>query len=225
MSCRIDHIAVVADSLEAGSEFVFQCLGVRPRQGGKHPRMGTHNRLLRLGDGLFLEVIAIDPAAPAPARPRWFGFDTLPVGAAPRLAFWVARVDDDIHQALADAPEALGVAEPMTRGELQWLISIPENGSLPLDGVAPALIHWHAASHPALAMEDQGCRLVALELLHPEPERVDRLLASLAVAEPGVGLSVTRSGVAGLVATLRTPQGLRTIGGPAGAAGAFAVDA
>ena len=34
---------------------------MRPRRGGKHVAMGTHNSLLRLGDGVYLEVIAIDP--------------------------------------------------------------------------------------------------------------------------------------------------------------------
>ena len=31
--------------------------------GGRHPHMGTHNRLLSLGPDLYLEVIAVDPDA------------------------------------------------------------------------------------------------------------------------------------------------------------------
>ena len=38
-------------------------LGVPMAGGGKHPLMGTHNRLIGLGD-LYLEVISIDPDAP-----------------------------------------------------------------------------------------------------------------------------------------------------------------
>ncbi len=45
-------------------------LGIAPGPGGVHPFMGTHNRLLRLGPRLYLELIAIDPDAPAPAQPR-----------------------------------------------------------------------------------------------------------------------------------------------------------
>lgn len=73
--CRIDHITITAPSLAAGAEFVSQTLGVLPQVGGEHPRMGTHNLLLRLGDALFLEVISPNPLVPAPARPRWFALD------------------------------------------------------------------------------------------------------------------------------------------------------
>ena len=62
----IDHITVTAATLEAGARAVEQALGVRALSGGTHPRMGTHNLLLRLGDTLFLEIIAIQPEAPAP---------------------------------------------------------------------------------------------------------------------------------------------------------------
>ena len=36
-------------------------LGATPAPGGHHPLMGTHNQLLSLGPGEYLEVIAIDP--------------------------------------------------------------------------------------------------------------------------------------------------------------------
>lgn len=61
--CRLDHLTITAPTLESGAEFVRRSLGVDPQPGGEHPRMGTHNLLRRLGDSLFLEVIAPDPAA------------------------------------------------------------------------------------------------------------------------------------------------------------------
>lgn len=164
MTCRIDHITITSPTLDAGGEWVFASLGVRPLKGGEHPRMGTHNLLLRLGDAMFLEVIAVNPVAQRPPRPRWFGLDALPATAEPQLACWVARTDD-IERAVSSASEALGLVEPMSRGDLAWRISIPEDGSLPLGGAAPALIQWHAGPrlhhHPALNMPDPGCRLVA----------------------------------------------------------------
>lgn len=106
----------------------------------------------------------------------------------------------------------------MARGTLEWLITIPADGSLPLGGVAPALIQWHARVHPASAMPDLGCSLEALDLLHPEPARIAALLRSLELAEPAVPISVLASAAAGLVAHIRTPHGVRTIGtGSAGA--------
>src|SRR5262245_22737988 len=70
---ELDHIAVVAPSLAAGIAYVHDVLGVEPPKGGAHPLMGTHNHLLRLGDDVFLEVIAVDPDGPRPAHRRWFG--------------------------------------------------------------------------------------------------------------------------------------------------------
>lgn len=214
MACRIDHITITAPSLESGCELVRARLGVAPGPGGEHPRMGTHNLLLRLGDGMFLEVIAINPGAPRPARPRWFGLDDLPGDAGPALACWVARCDD-VAASLASSAEPLGRVEPMFRGSLEWLISIPEDGRLVLGGAAPSLIQWQALSHPAAGMPDMGCTLMALELLHPDPARVERLLRSLGVSEPGVPISVAAGAAPGLVAHIRTPQGLRTLGTPA----------
>lgn len=120
--CHIDHITIVSPSLAEGGELVHELLGARPQQGGEHPRMGTHNLLLPLGEAVFLEVIAINPNAPAPQRPRWFELDQLPFNSKPFLGCWVARTDD-IHLSLAAASEHLGLAEPMSRGH--------SNGSSP----------------------------------------------------------------------------------------------
>lgn len=208
--CRIDHLAIVAPTLAAGSDALFAQLGVRPQPGGRHARMGTHNLLLRLGEALYLEVIAVDPDAPAPGRPRWFELDRLAVDAPPRLACWLAR-SDDIVASLAAAPEPLGVLEAMSRGALDWRITVPADGSLPLGGAAPGLIQWDSPTHPAAQLPDQGCTLVALELLHPTPARVQAVLDALALAEPAVAVSVRAAAAPGLVAQVRTPTGLRTL--------------
>jgi len=51
--------------------------------GGRHVRYGTHNTLLGLGDDLYLEVIAKDPAAAPYDGPTWFGLDDFTGRAAP----------------------------------------------------------------------------------------------------------------------------------------------
>jgi hypothetical protein len=174
--------------------------------------MGTHNLLLRLGEAMYLEVIAVKPGAAKPSRPRWFALDELPHDAKPRLACWVARTDD-INELISTVSEKLGRIEPMSRGSLSWLISIPEDGSLPLGGAAPALIQWHTSAHPAASLQDQGCSLVGLDLLHPEPKRLSALLSSLCFSEPSLSVSIIESPVPALVAHIRTPQGIRSIRG------------
>ena len=64
MNAFIDHLTITAPSLERGAAFVAEALGVALQPGGEHPRMGTHNQLLRLGDDCYLEVIAANPVAP-----------------------------------------------------------------------------------------------------------------------------------------------------------------
>ena len=76
---HVDHLVVMAASLAEGVAWCEATLGVTPGPGGEHPLMGTHNRLLRIASPAFpqayLELIAIDPDAPALGRVRWFGLD------------------------------------------------------------------------------------------------------------------------------------------------------
>lgn len=208
MTCGMDHLVVTAPDLVAGVAYVQRTLGVTAQAGGEHVRLGTHNCVLRLGDSLYLEVIAPNPQAPPPGRPRWFELDLLAPDSAPRLATWVARCDD-IRAAAAAASEPLGEVEPMSRNDLSWLITIPDDGKLRLGGAAPALIEWHTQPHPASRMQDSGCSLVRLWAFHPDATRVTRLLQSISFEGP---LSVTAAGgQPHLVAHIQTPGGLRTI--------------
>ncbi len=184
-------------------------LGVQAQVGGEHPRMGTHNLLLRLGEALFLEIIAVNPGAASPTRPRWFALDTLTSSSPARLSTWVVR-SEAIHNSCLAASEDLGNIEPMTRGALNWLITIPADGSVPLQGVAPALIEWQTETHPASRLQDFGLSLAKLELLHPEPEKVSALLASLHLQAE---VAVLQCGADGpqLRAFINTPSGVRCL--------------
>jgi len=204
----IDHLVIVAPSLDAGTRYVEAQLGLAPGGGGNHGRMGTHNRLLRLGPSVYLEVIAVDPEAPAPARPRWFGLDVTP--PAPRLATWVARTSK-IEESAAACGEDLGAVEPMTRGPFSWRITIARGGALPFDGVMPALIQWDGDMHPAQVLPDSGCSLVQLEGAHPEAPRVRRALDAIAF-DGAFSLAAAVPGERGrLQAVIDTPQGRRVI--------------
>lgn len=129
----LDHLVVTAPSLEAGAAFVSKTLGAFPQAGGEHPGMASHNVLLRLGKSMYLEVISPNPAAPPPDRPRLFALDDLGPHSPPRLSTWVIRTSD-IHGAVAAASEPLGPVEPMSRGTLNWLLTVPADGSVPLNG-------------------------------------------------------------------------------------------
>jgi hypothetical protein len=210
LSTYLDHITIVSPTVASGVEYVRQMLGVTPQPGGEHPRMGTHNALLKLGDEIFLEVIAVNPDAPAPDRPRWFALDHLAPDTAPRLATWVARTND-VQAAVAASPVALGNSEPMSRGSLNWLITIPHDGSLPLHGIAPTLIQWHNGPHPANKLQDQGCTLVKLEGFHPQADKISSLLHSAGFQGGFVVYPLAAGEQPYLVAHIQTLGGLRVI--------------
>jgi len=205
-SLTLDHIAVAAHSLVEGLAHVQEALGVAMPAGGKHREMGTHNHVLRLGEGLFLEVIAIDPDAPPPAGARWFALDRF--GAAPpRLATWIARTGD-LDAALASAPQKFRRKVQVSRGDLTWHISVPEDGSMPFDGAYPTLIEWPPGPHPASRMPDLGCSLEHLKIEHPDAEAMRKYLDPVfrdARVDIGTGPQVR------LTARIATPQGVRTL--------------
>jgi hypothetical protein len=144
--------------------------------------MGTHNLVLRLGDRIYLEVIAIDPAGNAPSRPRWFGLDDADTRAQlrvkPRLLTWAARASD-IERVAKRSSVALGSIHAMERGDYKWRITIPDNGALLCGGLIPTVIQWDCATHPADRLADCGHELASLEGEHPDAARTAAALAEL----------------------------------------------
>lgn len=200
----LDHIAVSTATLEAGAEWVEMVLGVPLAGGGQHPHMGTHNRLLSLGD-LYLEVIAIDPAAPKPAWPRWFDLDNF--HGAPRLTNWICRTDD-LDAALAAAPPNTGTATDLQRGDYHWRFAVPATGKLPFNDGYPALIQWQGDLHPAKALRDHGIRLTHLEITSPDaPALQSALQGQLGDPRLRINLGPYNS----FRATFSTPNGTRVL--------------
>lgn len=203
MNARFDHLVIGAPTLASGVAWVEQKLGIHMPPGGAHPRMGTHNHVMRLGPTSFCEVIAIDPAASPPGRPRWFGLDHGPPG--PRLLTWLMAVPD-LVAAIAACPIDTGRAQPMTRGTLSWRLTVPDDGALIEAGTMPGLIEW-PDPHPAVAMADLGCTLVRLDLGHPEPTRLRAALSAIGMNDFRIVVSAAREPT--LAATIQTPAGLR----------------
>ena len=201
---QIDHLAVSAATLEEGIAHVEAALGVPLGPGGRHDYMSTHNRLLGLGD-LYLEVIAIDPAAPAPAWPRWFDLDNF--AGEPRLTNWVAGCDD-LAQALAASPKGTGTPVALARGDYRWQMAVPADGKLPFDGCFPALIQWQGTLHPARALPESHIRLAHLEISHPDADDLRAALADL-ILDPRI--HITQGPLKDLRATFDTPHGRRSL--------------
>lgn len=162
----LDHLALLARTLEEGVAYINDALGIDIPKGGQHPDMGTHNHLMALGPDTYIEVITIDPAAGHPGRPRWFGLDDF--DGEPCLGTWIAGTPD-IEASKAASPVDVGSVLHLSRGTLSWKISVADDGSLPLGGAFPSLIEWPAGgTHPASRMTDLGCRLTNLQVQSPD---------------------------------------------------------
>jgi hypothetical protein len=116
---EFDHLVVAGVTLAQAIEWFADLTGVAARAGGQHVRMGTHNALAKLGERAFVELIAIDPSLPKPARPRWFDLEiaklALTLGEQPRLIHWVARTTD-LDGLLARAKHEAGTRCPWRAG-------------------------------------------------------------------------------------------------------------
>lgn len=177
----LDHLAVAARTLKEGRAFVEEALGITLQKGGQHPRYGTHNLLIGLEEGLYLEVISVDPQADIPPDPRWFRLDEFE--DAPVLHNWICRTED-MAADLPQMPEGAGRPVALARGDLRWKMAVPEDGRLPYDEMCPALIQWQGR-HPAPALRQSGARLERLVVQHPLAAELRGQMAAL-LADPRV---------------------------------------
>ncbi len=150
--------------------------------------MGTHNHLLQLGDAVYLEIVAVDPQADAPDRPRWFGLDDQNKvrrdwDEGLRLRSWVAKTDD-IGAVTAGYGHIFGEKVPLPTVNPSFDFAIPNDGSLPLDGAAPSIIDRHGRPRSMATIVDLGARLRSFTLEHPDPASVKALYSALAVDRP-----------------------------------------
>lgn len=214
---EVDHLVVAAASLAQADAWAQATLGLDLVAGGRHAAMGTHNRLLQLSDATwprcYLELIAVDPAAQPPARPRWFGLDepALQVRLAasgPELVAFVARSGMlDMHRwglihSQLQPGQPLTLSRPAAAGELKWQIVVPDDGRPLRGGAVPHLIQWQGP-HPADSLPPSACRLQALTL-HGLPARAVQVLRLRGVQQRA---AVDGTRAPALSATLQTPKG------------------
>ena len=211
--CVLDHLVVAAATLDEGAAYLEEKLGVTVPAGGAHPLMGTRNRLMQLGGDAFLEIIAIDPDATPPERPRWYALDDPAMQARiakrPALITWVVRTDDIAGTARAAIISPGPVIEGR-RGDMVWQITVADDGSMPENGLIPTLIQWPDplnAHGPAPNMAEMGCTLGKLTVSHPEPDRMRAALKSMGAEH----LADVIKGTPYLEATIDCPKGIVTL--------------
>ena len=227
MKTQIDHLVVMAASLDEGVQWCEDTLGITPGPGGEHEKYGTHNRLFKIASPQFplayFEIIAINPAAVIPKRsqvPRWFDMDDAAlqkaVAQGPQLIHFVSSTDDVkaarhvLRTQGMERGQVVHASRKSSKGMLHWQITVREDGERLFNGCLPTLIQWgkpDAAEplrlHPRNSLPRSGVTLQSLTVQHPSA-------AKLQAAYEAIGLSdiAIETGPANLVATLQTPKGL-----------------
>ena len=209
---KLDHITVIAPTLIEGVSHVEDCLGLEVPFGTRHDYMGTHNHRLQLGNRVYLEIVALDPEGASPGRARWFGLDDQEQvrsdwNEGRRLRGWVASTDAitavlSTHGAIFGDEVALPAAHPT------FAFSIPEDGSLPLDGAAPSIIDHRGDPTSMAAIPDLGARLRSLTLEHPEPAAIRSLYRDVSIEPPP---EIVAGQKIRYRATIETPTGLKEL--------------
>ena len=226
MKTQIDHLVVMAATLEAGVQWCEETLGITPGPGGEHEKYGTHNRLFKIASPQFplayFEIIAINPAAVIPKRAqvtRWFDMDNpvlqKAVAQQPRLVHFVSSTDD-VKAARhlwrtqgIERGQIVHASRKSNKGTLNWQITVREDGDRLFNGTLPTLIQWGKPDatdplrlHPRNSLPRSGVTLHSLTVHHPSAAKLQTAYESIGLA----GVTV-EAGPANLVATLQTPKG------------------
>jgi hypothetical protein len=176
-SCEVDHLVYACRDLDEGIDHIHKLLGVKPAFGGTHPEFGTHNALLSLGNGSYLEIIAPDPnRTDKGTKPKIFGLDDSSVNNMDRLTAFAVHPSPSVKGATFELiAQSLLLAGckigPITSGErqspdgraLQWRFTSPYCAR----GAQPFVIDWgttgstEARRSPAFTAP-KGCTLTRL---------------------------------------------------------------
>jgi hypothetical protein len=197
-----------------GVEYVRDCLGVYMPYGGVHMKMGTHNHLMQIGQGIFLEVIAVNHEIEPPNRPRWFGLDDAfvrqQIEIQPALLTWVVNTRD-IDRLMRQATFSLGNTELISRGNLSWHFGLPEDGRLLAGGMLPYAIEWQTENHPSANMADLGCSFHSLEIYHPYSRWLQSAIESIGALDLVKINALPKNEAPYMIAYISTPYGIKKL--------------
>jgi hypothetical protein len=209
---KLDHLTVIAPTLAEGVSHVRECLGLDVPFGSRHDYMGTDNHRLQLGNSVYLEIVALDPAGVDPGRARWFGVDNQDQVRTDwedgrRLRGWVANTRS-MESIVSSHAQIFGDVVPLPAANPTFTFSIPKDGSLPINGAAPSLIDHHGDSSYVATIPDLGARLSSFTLEHPDPIGIEAIYQVLDIDRPPL---ILRGPKVRYCAVIETPAGLREL--------------
>jgi Glyoxalase-like domain len=139
VSLRIDHVVYAVGDLDAAAARFDEAYGLVSTPGGVHPRWGTANRIIALGDARYLELIAIVDADVALASAlgraiadriahgdRWFALclaDDAIEGTAERLGLALKPGSRTLPDGREVAWRGAGIDDPRRTSDLPFFIA------------------------------------------------------------------------------------------------------
>lgn len=202
---NIDHFMIAANDLARLSDHFTEVTGVPVAEGGSHPDLGTHNKLIATTSDVYLELIAPNPALEARSdlREEMEQIDAL------CLHRIIALGSLDRFPEIVEAYRRAGVpavVRPLSRraasGELlRWHLLMPASPNA-FGALAPLFIDWGSATHPSRSLPPAPCTLVACQAGHPEPQRIKALWQAI-----GFDMPLAQEARPRVSITLDTPKG------------------
>ena len=182
---ELDHLLFGVPDLSEGMALVHSRLGMAPVLGGKHPGVGTHNALLSLGSGTYLEIIAPDPSQNVPDQDLPYGLAGL---KAPKLITWAVcpanwknhsrqiklwGVETRLREGFRASPDG----KQFRWRSIQLVPPVKVEGH-DLTGLMPFAIEWQSAQHPAASAPGK-LQLESLALMLPHPHVLSKVVNEL----------------------------------------------
>ena len=197
MLVGLDHLIVAVADLDAAAEELGSSLGLEVGGGGRHPALGTRNRLAWWGDS-YLELVTIEDAEAAAAAGNWFGAavaGALAAGhraGAPGAPVGLALASDDLAADAAVTRSAEITDGQRTRLDgriVRWRMARPGGAAGPRAGAAGPWPTVFMIEHDRTAAE------------WTDAERAERAVAIHPLGTP-VRLRVVTIGVASVTGTV-----------------------
>ena len=163
----LDHIVIGSFTLEEGTKFVENILQAKLSEIGYHKDIGTHNRVIRISEKVYLEVIAIDPKTSKLNNRKWFNLDNSKLQSklkkSPQVIGYVIENDN------MNITKYYDPFFESSREIYKWQFAMPTfnnnilNSEIVEAGMIPSLISWKS-DKPVYQMKKNQFELISLEI-------------------------------------------------------------
>ena len=206
-----DHFIFGGPELESMRRNFASMTGIEATLGGRHPGLGTRNALASLGDGVYFELLAVDPEQSLEGN---MGGRLQAFEKAHLFAYMLKARDGEL-EAAKTVLDRHGIASDLFDASrttpdgtvLRWRLLVPRDN--PFGDFVPKFIDWLDTPHPSGA-NARGCRFESFSMGHPQARDLSALLGELDAQVP-----VQRADQPYMHLTVDTPRGTLVFNGQA----------